>query len=79
LHISSPRTIVRTTGRRLVVASPARVRDHVVGIRWNLVEDEPGEQMLNLGHTQVDARRTGRRLFFRGDCRARIAARKACA
>jgi hypothetical protein len=71
--------VVSAARDRLVVAPPARMCNHVVRIGWNLPEDEPGEQMLNLGDAQVDARRAGRRPFFRGDCRARIAARKACA
>jgi hypothetical protein len=70
---------VPATCARLMVAPPARVGNDVVRIGWDLPEDEPGEQMLNLGDAQVDARRAGRRPFFRGDCRARIAARKASA
>jgi hypothetical protein len=38
-----------------------------------------GEQALDLGHAQLEVRGAGRRPFFRGTCRARIAARKACA
>lgn len=79
LQVTTVGAVVHATGGRLMAAAPSRVSNHVVGIGWNLVEDEPGEQMLNLGDAQVDTGRAGRRPFFRGDCRARIAARKACA
>lgn len=46
------------------MAPPARVRDHVLRIGWNLVEDEPGEQMLNLGHTQQGKSSTIRPLYW---------------
>jgi hypothetical protein len=60
-------------------AAPARMRDDVVRIGRLLMEDLLGEEVLNLGHAQRDAGRAGRRPFFRGVCRARIAVRKACA
>ena len=60
-------------------APPARVRDDALRIGRLLVEDQLGEEVLNLGHAQLDPRRAGRRPFFRGVCRARMAARKAWA
>lgn len=60
-------------------AAPARMCNDLVRIGRLLVEDQLGEEVLNLGYAQLDAGRAGRRPFFRGACRARIAARKACA
>jgi hypothetical protein len=79
LRVISKSAVVRATCRRLMGAPPARVGDDVVRIGWDLLEDGSGEQMLNLGDAQVDARQAGRCPFFRGDCRGRMAARKACA
>lgn len=58
---------------------PAGARDDDAGIGRALVEDEAGEQVLNRRHTQRDERSAWRSPLLRGDCRARIAARKAWA
>ena len=71
--------VVRTSGGFLMALLPARARDDDTGIGRPLSEDEAGEQVLNRGHAQRDERGTGRSPFFRGVCRARIAARKAWA
>lgn len=71
--------VVRPTGGGLMLAAPAGAGDDDVRVGRLLLEDEVGEQMLDIGHAQVEARRAGRCPFFRGVCRARIAARKACA
>ena len=63
--------------RGLVVAAPAGVRNDLARIGRALPHDEGGEQVRDLGDAQRDERRAGRSPFFRGRCRARIAARKA--
>jgi hypothetical protein len=70
---------VRAAGGFLVAALPARARNDDVGTRGTLLEDEAGEQVLEFGRAQVDARGAGQSPFLRGVCRARIAARNACA
>ena len=70
---------MRSTCGLLVAALPAGARNDVVGIRRALLEDEAGQEVLNRWHAQLDVRRAGRSPFFRGVCRARIAARKAWA
>ena len=79
LRLMSAGAIVRPTGGGLVLASPARAGDDQVGIGRALLEDEAGQQVLNLRYTQRDVGRARRSPFFRGVCRARIAARKAWA
>lgn len=79
LRFISASAVVGPTGGLLVATLPAGACDDDVGIRWTLMENEAGQQVLNLRHTQRDVRRAGRSPFFRGVCRARIAARNACA
>ncbi len=59
--------------------TPARVLDDVVGIGRPLLEHEVGQEVLDFGNAQLAGRRAGRRPLFRGACRARMAARTACA
>ena len=66
-------------GGLLVSAPPTGVGNHLVRIGRLLMEDELRQQVANLGHTQLEARGAGRRPFFRGVCRPRMAARKAWA
>ena len=66
-------------GGGLVTALPPGARDHEVRVGRLLLEHEVGEQMLDRGDAQGDARGAWRGPFFRGVCRARIAARKAWA
>jgi len=79
LRVMSVRAEARPTGGFLMVALLAGARNDAVGIRRALLEDEAGQEVLNRWHAQLDMRRAGRSPFFRGVCRARIAARKAWA
>jgi hypothetical protein len=79
LRIMSARAVVCAAGGLLVAALPARARDDDLWIGRPLMEHEVGQQVLDLGHAQLDVRGAGRRPLFRGVCRARIAARNAWA
>jgi hypothetical protein len=70
---------MRLAGGYLMAPLPAGARNDVVGIRRALLEDEAGQEVLNLWHAQLDVGGARRSPFFRGACRARIAERKACA
>ena len=70
---------MRSAGSLLMAALPAGAGDDDVRVGRPLLEDEACEKALNRRHTQLDAGRAGRSPFFRGVCRARIAARKAWA
>jgi len=79
LRIISTGAVVRAAGRFLMAPLPAGARDDDMGIGRPLLEDETGQQVLNLRDTQRDVGRARRSPFFRGVCRARIAERKAWA
>ena len=68
---------MRALGGGFVVAAPARERDDQARIGRVAREHEARQEPSDLGHAQGEDRDAGRSPFFRGRCRARIAAMNA--